>query len=1100
MNAVPYRSTTPSRLIPIAIPVNPKIIVDDVPLEELERRFRDGHPETVAKVASTLNFADGFISGGLKGGFKMIPGREPRGIHSCACPIHPLVVRFGVGFSWDLKDPWRLTCPLCKEEGRAYTFYPNPRYPDDGDGCRPSEEVWREDHGSDWSWEGVVEGRFGPADAFYFQGLCAANLWFALCGDVLPKLGAATHYARRLEADAVGKAGDFAQQAKRLMVTLSRAVFGDSYLSAILDVSHETFRDRLASFYGGLGRVRRIRRFAGYRLSTIDDCIDGEPGRSLEESRYRASANRFPGLLKDRIASARGLASAYCMIAGSFTEAESEGGMRDIAERLVTSSEGDAEQLGKGRRTLVLKRGILDYALDSSPLIGGPEHPDDSTLDLQVDLGILLNNEKLIEHVAEQVVAGLRNSLTGDGLGMEGSPFQTISSLSCLYSAARLQGLSGNFKRGAFYVEDETGNLDLFGPPLIRETLSKFLRCAFPDGRLIPWGETPIGTEVPVSYFDLIDRYDGGLPAACSERFRVGARGQLELIRPLVTPTCLLHEARKALLRSGEGEAHRLVSLDYLGGGGDHHPVLNLTVYAKGHELVTDPGSPGSAGSMNRDWMGTPPAHNTLVLRRETGEGVSDRLKGDLRGFFKDLPGIKAADVAVLDPVELDDAAGEGGSYGRTVAMVEVDEKESYILDIFRARGGGVQDLFFHGGGRSFEVKGVDLIPHADPTEDLYTYSGFSFACSEVWGEKNVKNLQVGAPSGPWTATWGVVPEWSSRLDPLEVDSQVFLKWHFMDQGGSEMIAGSAPGERWDDNRDEGERMKLVCVRRVKTDVLQNYVSVIEPFRKRPFIRRVERLRVRPEQDSAVALKVVLADRTDYILSVRQEEEPVTFRVEEGGHDISSDGELAVASFGPERLESLTVIAGTHAVSDGISVLPTRTRKGKLIDFDDLEKTLIVETAEPLPTDGSLRGEVIQVVHQASRSSFTIDGLRLAGEDRYEIALADSPHLVVNYLRVIEVVTEGVWVETPPVLPNQAKDLLIYKVLRDGSLSYLDHWRGAVSEDVHDEWGCFVRKRHRIDLKVAESVTPGDEIGLSLLDPGRDRFLLTGSGFLKIED
>ncbi|MSS73978.1 MAG: hypothetical protein EXS64_21205 [Candidatus Latescibacteria bacterium] len=1087
----------------IVIPAQPNILIDRTSFEEIERRFREGDAEITQKVQATLNAADRYVSKGEGWAFDLISTIEPRGLYTCACPIHPFQVRYYSYFRWSIDDPWRLHCPLCEQEGRKYPFYPNPRYPDDGDGCRPSDEVWGEDHTPGWSkahrgipwdrWDGEAHGYMEPTDAFYFTGLCVSNIFTALCYDVIPKLGAAYHYAVRLEADAVGKAGAYARQAKRLLVTLSRAFLGDAYLSAILDVSQEALRDRLTEFYG----TRRIGRYPGYRLVTIDDCIEDGAGRPLSTSRYRAPASRFPGAWNAKASCAEGLLSACCLAAETFTEAEIEAGLRDIAERIVTSSDGDEERLRRRNRDLRLKRGIVEHTLHPYHLVTGADNLSSSTQHPRLDLALMLGNDELVETVARDILCFFRNFFTGDGMGREGAPSYTASSFDILDVAARLQGLAGAFNRKAPYVDPATGTLDLLGTPLIRETLAKFVRCAFPDGRLIPWEDSLVYADLPVDLFDLIDRLAPGLPASCAEHFRRNGDGKLELVRPLALKSSLLHENRKGLLRSGAGGDHRIVSLDYTERVSHYHLApLNLLLYAKGHELAPDLGYMGSLHYLTTQWIRTFPAHNTLVLRDAKGDpAVTGRLRGDLRRFFKALPAIQAMDAAELDPAELAHVPGERPVYGRTVALIDVDEKDSYVLDVFRARGGASQDLFFHAAGRKFEVRGIDLLPHADPDADLYAYSGFAFECGDGYGEKNVNALQVGASSGPWTATWGEMAEWPSKEGGPEIDPHVFLRWHVLDAPGSEVIAGSAPAQRWLDNRDLGERMTLVCVRRRKTDLLQNYVSVLEPYRGRPFIRRVERLRVTPEQESAVALKVVLPDRTDYLLSACQGDPPVEVRVEDEGHVITTDGELALASFGPQGLRSLTVIAGTHLTADGESVLAPPSRTGRLLDFDDIEKTLVIESEDPIPIGDRLRGEVIQILHREERSSFTIETVRDAGEKRFEVALSESPHLVMNVLRVVGVEEDGVWVEPPPVLPPKPNDLVIYKVLRDGSLSYLAHWRGASSEDVNDEWGCRIRIRHRIVLKGVEPLAGGEEIALSFLDAGRDRFLLTGSGY-----
>ena len=99
----------------------------------------------------TLEEADGWAERPDAWYLSTIWDREPRGVFTCACPIHPFRVRYYSTFGWSLEEPWRLYCPCCREEGRAYDYYPNPRYPDEGDGCFPTDEVWREDHDAAWS-------------------------------------------------------------------------------------------------------------------------------------------------------------------------------------------------------------------------------------------------------------------------------------------------------------------------------------------------------------------------------------------------------------------------------------------------------------------------------------------------------------------------------------------------------------------------------------------------------------------------------------------------------------------------------------------------------------------------------------------------------------------------------------------------------------------------------------------------------------------------------------------------------------------------------------------------------------------------------------
>ncbi|MDE2887517.1 MAG: hypothetical protein OXR72_04830 [Gemmatimonadota bacterium] len=134
----------------VAFPDRPNIWIGPLSVDEIRRRYAAGNQEIRAWADESLTAAEKWSVKPDAWFLETIWHREPRGIYTCACPIHPFRVRYYSYFDWSLDDPWRLHCPYCRSERREYAYYPNPRYPDDGDGCFPTDEVWRADHDEAW--------------------------------------------------------------------------------------------------------------------------------------------------------------------------------------------------------------------------------------------------------------------------------------------------------------------------------------------------------------------------------------------------------------------------------------------------------------------------------------------------------------------------------------------------------------------------------------------------------------------------------------------------------------------------------------------------------------------------------------------------------------------------------------------------------------------------------------------------------------------------------------------------------------------------------------------------------------------------------------
>ncbi len=146
-----------------------------------------------------------------------------------------------------------------------------------------------------------------------------------------------------------------------------------------------------------------------------------------------------------------------------------------------------------------------------------------------------------------------------------------------------------------------------------------------------------------------------------------------------------------AILEAGQGEKRRGVSMYYgfAGGGHGHYDRLTMEIIAHDRPMLTDMGYPAHWLPKNTYWTSNTISHYCVVVdqhRQETTE----------RGYLNTLAG--------SPQVQLMDASAERGTYPttcslyrRTAALIDVSPESSYLLDIFRVRGGFQHDYSFHG-------------------------------------------------------------------------------------------------------------------------------------------------------------------------------------------------------------------------------------------------------------------------------------------------------------------------------------------------------------------------------------------------------------------
>ena len=167
----------------VGFPDRPNVWIGAHSIEEIRRRYAAGNDDVCSWADESLAVAEAWSAMSDAWYLDTIWNREPRGIYTCACPIHPFRVRYYSYFDWSLDDPVAPPLsPIARSDGREYAYYPNPRVPqttetaafptDRSGGARTHDEAWSEAHdGIPWDhWDGEAHGYVEPHQRLLFQG------------------------------------------------------------------------------------------------------------------------------------------------------------------------------------------------------------------------------------------------------------------------------------------------------------------------------------------------------------------------------------------------------------------------------------------------------------------------------------------------------------------------------------------------------------------------------------------------------------------------------------------------------------------------------------------------------------------------------------------------------------------------------------------------------------------------------------------------------------------------------------------------------------------------------------------------------------------
>jgi hypothetical protein len=422
----------------------------------------------------------------------------------------------------------------------------------------------------------------------------------------------------------------------------------------------------------------------------------------------------------------------------------------------------------------------------------------------------------------------------------------------------------------------------------------------------------------------------------------------------------------QAQLQTPTREDGRAVYIHYgFGKGHSHYDALNIGVFAHHLPMLPELGYPEYTGAWPKRvaWTSNTISHNTLQI----GDTRTAYSNGGHLTLFAD-----AAPLRVMD-VSAPRAYANVDAYRRTVAIIDVSDTESYVFDVFRARGGTNHRLSWHGSSEAATTEGLSLSPQDGGTfagpdvafaqsDDKLKASGFAY----LYNVERAANV-----TEPYTVDWACVPV--RRSIPEGV--QPHIRLHALTPCDEVALAtGDAPHKYLSP--------RYVIQSRLGDNMQSQFVNVLEPYDGSPYIASVRQLAV--DADNVAAVAIELTDgRTDILISCEQ---PTRVTVE----GVTLDGRFGFVRLRDGQVQRMRMVGGTLLQYGDVAMTSERDAyRGKVaaVDASNSEDNRVT-LDPPLPDDAALLGRVIHFIGDEARdTSYDIRAIVDSGISTGDITL-----------------------------------------------------------------------------------------------------------------
>ncbi len=748
---------------------------------------------------------------------QMVPRETPNSALFTMCPVCEAAPIHG-HYDWSSEDPDRLVCTTCK------TVYPNPDYPEDF--------VIETDFGGGQRIT-YYTGKHWPYGTFSLVSSWTANIRARKCtymGDLARRLGLAYVLTGRAE---------YARKTRDILLRFSTVYPGymvHSGYGEFSDLDAQTASKQILH----LPKPERV-------------IPPNKPDNNLHVGYWMAGRATGVGM------------------EGTFISDVT------IAYDLTVEAQANGKPVYSPDNRLKIERDLLlegTLLLCADPGFNNKSATNRSAAGL---VGICLGEPELVRFGMEGFHHFVYEWFLEDGLSSE-SPaygFMTLNGIRAFGDA--LHGYSD--PEGYEGPDGRIDNKDVYGDSRYRAVLDGYIHSLMPDLTYGVIADDYTTVRMPVEIADILAARYGdpahiALLAECCENDLENHGGEYALFHrtpglaqnpdtPLVLTDRFFPALRIGLLRTGERGRSSTALLSASDWGGHHHEdSLNLVYWKDGHEALMDLGylwdRPDKQNTVRTI------AHNTVVV---DGQPQKRQGRGGSLHLFDSSPRVKVAQVSSR-------AYDTTSIYRRLCLIVDHGNAGSYLVDVFRVRGGSVHDYLFHGPVAKGTVHNLDLHDTEAKWQDL-------------------KNLAEGHTPD----TWSII---------FELDPQHRFTAYALPDGQERVLIGHGWGERGTGSRDNtltGETLPYVIRQKTGDSAFLSLFNV--GLRSRPFIREAQRLS--PTRGEGVLLYVTHEQGAD-LVAVCPPGQTTVFDTPDG--PLETTGPVTVFSRTPEGAPNFAYLAG----------------------------------------------------------------------------------------------------------------------------------------------------------------------------------------------
>jgi len=379
-------------------------------------------------------------------------------------------------------------------------------------------------------------------------------------------------------------------------------------------------------------------------------------------------------------------------------------------------------------------------------------------------------------------------------------------------------------------------------------------------------------------------------------------------------------------LRSGTGENEGTLWIDYdAGERHSHADGMNIGLFAKGLDLIPEFGYPpvgyGGWESQKARWYTKTAAHVTVAVDGKDQKRVNSGMTTLFVGQTVSLPltngqrfqAIRCSDPAMIDGAPRGDpGAADGARYERTVALVDLDDSDSYVIDSFIVSGGKDHAKFFHSFFGSTEAQGLKL-------ENTGDYGH----------ETEMRNFRCDPKPAPgWSVDWKIEDRYKYLAEP----KNIHLRYTDLTLGAAAYLA-----EAWIDveqfGGSGGTYIPCVMTRRTSPNdapLTSAFAAVIEPYENESNLIAIRRLALigpdgEPAPETALGIEVQRRDnRRDLFI---MPDTTIANDAADPKNQFRITGSLGFATMGSDGPERLVLCNGTRISIASLALQTTQTAR-----------------------------------------------------------------------------------------------------------------------------------------------------------------------------